>query len=190
MLNRLILNWVYGGALAGLLLLLMAPMLVGTWEAAFALTFLHLPVYMLHQLEEHDADRFRNFFNSTIGKGRELLTHGMVFIVNVPGVWGVIAVALYLAIFKDLGFALIAVYLVLVNAFVHAAHALIFKCYNPGLISALLVFVPFGVYSLETINATGAGTREFHIIGFVTAFAIHAAILVYVKVRMVKLGKA
>ncbi|MBN8549743.1 MAG: HXXEE domain-containing protein [Deltaproteobacteria bacterium] len=188
MLNRLMSNWVYGGALAGILLLCLAPLLVGTWSLPLILTFLHLPVYMLHQLEEHDDDRFRTFFNSKLGHGKEILQTGMVFIVNVPGVWGVIAVSLYLAANVHLGYALIAVYLVLVNAFVHIAAAIKLKCYNPGALTGAIVFVPFGAYSLHVINEAGGGAAEFQVIGFLSALVIHAAIIAYVKIRCKTLG--
>ncbi|MBL9171901.1 MAG: hypothetical protein JNL10_00070 [Verrucomicrobiales bacterium] len=51
MFQRWISSWVYGGALAGILLLVMAPMLVSGWSPPLAATFLLLPAYMLHQYE-------------------------------------------------------------------------------------------------------------------------------------------
>ena len=59
MFARLISNWVYGGCLAGLLLLLLTPVLVHSWPVSLVTTFLCLPVYMVHQYEEHDNDRFQ-----------------------------------------------------------------------------------------------------------------------------------
>jgi hypothetical protein len=88
MFKRIIDHWVYGGFLAGVLLLLLAPLLTAAWSTALTATFLHLPFYMLHQYEEHDDDRFRRFFNQTIGKGQEVLSREAVFVTNVPGVWG------------------------------------------------------------------------------------------------------
>ena len=61
---------------------------------AVASTFLCLPLYMVHQYEEHDGDRFRHHFNRTIGQGREVLSPLVVFLANVPGVWGVIGLSL------------------------------------------------------------------------------------------------
>ena len=69
MLHRLISYWVYGGVLAGILLLVLAPLLLRGWSTPLAATFLLLPAYMVHQYEEHDQDRFRLFFNETIGQG-------------------------------------------------------------------------------------------------------------------------
>ena len=97
-----------------------------SWLPALVVTFLLLPVYMLHQYEEHDNDRFRQFFNQTIGQGKDVLSPWVVFLTNVPGVWGVIGLSLWLAATANIGFALITVYLVLVNAIVHIAHAVIF----------------------------------------------------------------
>ena len=78
-----------------------------------------MPIYLLHQYEEHDNDRFRLFFNATIGKGQDILSPDAVFITNVPGVWGVIGLTLYLASAVHIGFSLIAVYLVIVLSLIH-----------------------------------------------------------------------
>jgi len=59
MFERLIMHWVYGGALAGILLLIMFPLLTSSWSVPLTLTFFHLPMYMLHQYEEHDKDQKR-----------------------------------------------------------------------------------------------------------------------------------
>ena len=115
MFARLIANWVYGGFLAGLLLLLLTPVLVHSWPVSLVTTFLCLPVYMVHQYEEHDNDRFRLFVNQKIGKRRVGLSPLAVFVINVPGVWGVIGISLALAATVSAGFGLVAVYLVLLN---------------------------------------------------------------------------
>src|ERR1039457_2011248 len=83
MFARLIANWVYGGFLAGLLLLLLTPVLVHSWPVSLVTTFLCLPVYMVHQYEEHDNDRFRLFVNQKIGKRRVGLSPLAVFVINV-----------------------------------------------------------------------------------------------------------
>jgi len=190
MLQRLISYWVYGGALAGVLLLALSPLLLAGCSAPLAATFLHLPAYMIHQYEEHDHDRFRLFFNATIGKGFDVLSPLAVFITNVPGVWGVIGLSLYCAVYIGLGWALVPVYLVLVNAFVHIVHAVIFKRYNPGLVTAVVVFLPLGSITLHLINQAGGGAVSSHILGLVIAVGIHAAILLHVRRMLVALQRA
>lgn len=189
MLQRLISSWVYGGVLAGILLLALSPLLVGNWPAALAATFLLLPAYMIHQYEEHDRDRFRIFFNRTLGRGHDVLSPRAVFITNVPGVWGVIALSLYAAAHFGLGWALVAVYLVLVNAAVLIAHAVIYRGYNPGLATALVVFLPLGGFTLHLIDLAGAGSAASHAIGLVIAIAIHAAILLHVQRRLARIRR-
>lgn len=190
MLQRLISSWVYGGALAGALLLALAPLLLAGWPVPLAATFLHLPAYMLHQYEEHDRDRFRLFFNETIGKGFDVLSPLAVFVTNVPGVWGVIALSLYGAVSVGLGWALVAVYLVLVNAAVHIAHAIVFRRYNPGLATAVLVFLPLGAVTLHAIDRAGGASVSSHLLGLAAAVAIHAAILLHVRRRLMILRRA
>ena len=184
MLQRLITYWVYGGFLAGLLLLLLSPLLLADWSAPLAAAFFLLPAYMVHQYEEHDDDRFRLFLNQTIGKGYDVLSPLVVFIINVPGVWGVIALSLYAAVTVNPGWALIAVDLVLVNAFVHIVHALIFRRYNPGLATALVIFLPLGGTTLWLIGKTGQATALEQGVSLLLAIAIHATILIHVRRRL------
>ncbi len=180
MIRRLIVNWVYGGFLAGLLFLVLAPLFVHGWPPALAATFFCLPAYMLHQYEEHDNDRFRALVNRTLAGGREVLTLPTVFLINVPGVWGVIVLSLWLAARVDPGFALIAVYLPLVNALIHLAHAVVTRSYNPGLVSAMVLFLPVCAWCLRVIQQSGHGTLVFHAIGLASALTVHLVIIAHV----------
>jgi hypothetical protein len=180
MFERLAKNWVYGGFLAGILLLVLAPLLLRGWSAALVATFLCLPAYMIHQLEEHDADRFRTFVNTKIGRGADVLTTRTVFIVNIPGVWGVIAVSIWLAATVHVGLGLIAAYLLLVNAVVHCGPAVGLRSYNPGLVTAIVLFFPVGGYAVYTVQEAGAGTLAMHLVGFATAVLIHAVLIAHV----------
>ena len=183
MLARLIANWVYGGFLAGLLLLLLAPVLVHSWAAPLVATFLCLPVYMLHQYEEHDNDRFRLFVNQKIGKGRVGLSPLAVFVINVPGVWGLVGMALALAATVNVGFGLVAVYLVILNGLIHVVQAVISRGYNPGLGTAIALFIPLGGYGIAAIHQAGGAGFLMHMTGAVAAIGIHVAIIVHVMRR-------
>lgn len=178
MLNRLIDNWVYGGFLGGLLFLLLSPLIIAHWPAALTATFFCLPAYMLHQFEEHDKDRFRIFVNRLLGNGHEVLTRQAVFWINVPGVWGGIAIALWLAARVDAGFALIAIYLLLLNGVIHIAQAAATRSYNPGLITAIALFIPVGGWGMAAVERSGAATPAMHATGLAAAVAIHLAIII------------
>lgn len=183
MLSRLMQFWVYGGFLSGLLILVLLPELARHWSTASLAVFLQLPIYMLHQYEEHDNDRFRLYVNATIGAGCEVLSHQAVFIINVPGVWGVIAASFLLSTCVSVGYGLIAVYLTLVNAVVHIGAAAVTHSYNPGLGTAVFLFVPagaFGVWKLQETLEVGWG---HHLLALSMAIGIHLAIVGYVKMR-------
>jgi Protein of unknown function with HXXEE motif len=178
MLDRLIDNWVYGGFLAGILLLALSPLIIPHMPSALAAAFFCLPAYMLHQYEEHDRDRFRAFVNRMLGNGHEVLTRRAVFLVNVPGVWGGIAVAIWLAARVNLGFSLIAIYLLVLNSIIHIVQAGVARRYNPGLITAIVLFAPLSLWGLLTVYRSGSSTPAMQAIGLAAAVVIHLAIAV------------
>lgn len=189
MMNRFVSYWVYGGFLAAFLLIGLMPVFTRSWQLPLILVFLQLPVYMLHQLEEHDDDRFRRFINDMIGGGREVLSRGAVFVINVPGVWGVNLLSILLAFSLDLGFGLIAVYLTLINGLVHLAQAVRLRRYNPGLITAVLLFLPVGGSALAAVMKTGSVTIGYHMLGLGSAVAIHLAIVGWILLNLSGLGR-
>ena len=175
MLARLTANWVYGGAMAGILLLVLAPLLTRALSPAGTLCYLALPVYMLHQWEEHDGDRFRLYINGTVAKGRAGLTHGDVFIVNIVAVWALFAAALWLTEDAGPGWALVPIWLILVNGVIHLLPAALRRRYNPGAWTALVLFLPFGLWSLARLAPqAGAGAEAG---ALALALAIHLAIM-------------
>lgn len=189
MVGRLIAYWVYGGALAALLLLLLAPLFIQKWPDVLAAAFFCLPAYMLHQFEEHDNDRFRAFVNRLLGGGREVLTPIAVFMINVFGVWGGIAAALWLTARVHPGFALIAAYLLLLNAVIHIVQGAVMRSYNPGLVSAIGLFLPVGGWCAYSVQQAGGATVRMQIIAAASAIAIHLAIAIPVLNNRRKLAR-
>ncbi len=113
-----------------------------SWPLALVVTFILLPVYMFHQYEENDNDRFRQFFNQTIGQGKDVLSPWVVFLTNVPGVWGVIGLSLFLShcehrICVDHRLPCV------VNAIVHIAYAVIFAATTQDWVPPSCCFGPW-----------------------------------------------
>lgn len=189
MLTRLCDDWVYGGFLAAIMLLALTPVLARGWSLALLLIWLQLPVYMLHQFEEHDDDRFRRFVNGTIGEGKEVLSRFDVFVINIAGVWGVDTVAFCLAAQVRIGFGLIAVYLSLVNTVGHCLQAIAMRRYNPGLVTAIVLFIPLGGITLWVFAGISEVTLTDHLIGLAAAILIHAGIIVRVVTRKRQLAR-
>jgi hypothetical protein len=177
------LYWVAASLCMGLLLLTLAPIFDLRNDLFLLLVYLHTPLYMLHQVEEHTGDRFREFVNQRVFHGVEALTGTAVLVINLPGVWGVTILSLYAAVFIAPGWGLPAVYLVAVNALVHIAGATASRAYNPGLWTAIALFLPLSTLSLWQSGLNPSTDWRYHAFGLVVALVIHAAIIVYAQAR-------
>lgn len=49
-------NWHYAGGVAAAILLILFPVWLRSTSLGLALVYLQLPLYMLHQIEEHHDD--------------------------------------------------------------------------------------------------------------------------------------
>ena len=181
-------HWVAAALCAGSVLTLLLPALEKQSNAAWLLTYSLLPVYMFHQVEEHTGDRFRNFVNEKVFGGIEALSHAAVLWINLPGVWGVGLLSIYAASYMGIGWGLGMVYLVLVNGLVHVAAAVAWREYNPGLWTALILFLPVGTLALVEVSRQPGVRHLHHAVGLSTAIAIHVAIVVYTRGRAAKLS--
>ncbi|MFT3732246.1 MAG: HXXEE domain-containing protein [Hyphomicrobium sp.] len=165
-------HWVAGAVFMSFALLLLVPVGIGGGSEALLLIFLASPVYMLHQVEEHTGDRFRAYINGTVFGGVQALSVADVLWINLPGVWGLNFAALYAAHFIDVGWGVAAGYLILLNGIAHIGMAIRFREYNPGLVTGVLLFVPFGLALILLVPATYLQNA----VGFAIALAVHAAI--------------
>jgi len=183
-------RWVFLALVFGVLLLLLALILARRmeWNAFILLVYLQTPIYMLHQVEEHTGDRFRAFVNQQIYGGLDALTPTTVLIANIPGVWGITALSLYLAIGAAAGWGLLGVYLIAVNAIVHVVALILWRKYNPGLWTALLLFLPLSVLSFWKSTFTLDPWRH-HLIGVGSALAIHGALVLATRRRAAQLRR-
>ena len=179
MMQGLIIYWVYGTFPAALLLLGLFPAFLSTESLPLGLIYLQIPFYMLHQVEEHTSGRFARFVNQTVGHGKEILTPTAIFWINLPGVWGINLASFLLASFLHVGFGLIAVYLSLLNALTHLLAWLRWRQPNPGLFTALFLFLPLGGLTLWSLSRQTEVTFGFHQLGIFLAVLIHLALVLY-----------
>lgn len=118
-----------------------------------------LVIYMLHQIEEHLwPGGFRQYTNAHVFKsGRDdwPVDVGGVALVNIGYVWlPVAAAALFPETLRWLGLGWIG--LTFVNALSHIGTSIRFRGYNPGLVTSILLFLPFTVWALAHEVASGA----------------------------------
>jgi hypothetical protein len=179
-------NWVRGAGFMAAALIAAAPVIGDRHGLSLLLIFLHSPAYMVHQVEEHAADRFRRFVNDRLFGGIDALTTKGVLWINLPGVWGLNLMALYAACFATPGDALAAPYLVLVNALTHVGAAIRVRGTNPGLFTAVFVLAPLGCLTLARTEAS----QGQHALGLGIAIMIHVAIVLgtVARARRLRMG--
>lgn len=170
MLERLLQNWAYATPPIALLLLGLYPFIGGS--IAFPV-FLSLPIYMLHQYEEHDDNRFALFLNSMMGADKRGLSSSDVWVINVIFVWFFLLAVFYMAE-RDPGWGMAAAYLLAINAVVHLAWAVAFRKYNPGLWTALVLFLPCSVWIFATVPAS----LVIHGVSVLLVIVLHACIMI------------
>ncbi|MGF1582327.1 MAG: HXXEE domain-containing protein [Gemmataceae bacterium] len=181
---RLKQNWVYGGFLSAFVLFGLVIVLLRDSSLAFVLVYLHLPIYQLHQYEEHDDDRFRKFINEVFGNGRDIMTVDAVFIINIGAVWALYTAVIIASALYDIGLGLVLVYTTLLNGIAHLGQGLAFRKYNPGLGTSLLLFLPVSSFALWSVSqAQGVGVLH-HLVGVLVGVIVHVVIVVYVVRRL------
>ncbi|MEM9211613.1 MAG: HXXEE domain-containing protein [Pseudomonadota bacterium] len=170
MLNRLFENWAYATPPVALLLLGLYPFIGG--EIALSL-FLSLPVYMIHQYEEHDDNRFAIFLNGMMGADKKGLTPANIWVINVIFVWFFLLAVFHIAHIMP-AWGVLAAYLLAINGFVHVVWAIAFRKYNPGLWTSILLFIPLAAWIFATIPAD----LTTHIISAFLVIVLHAVIMI------------
>lgn len=172
-------NWARMALPFAALMLCSLPVFLTATNVPMILLYTLLPVYMIHQYEEHAHGRFVEFFNSTMGNGYEVLTKVSAFWINMLEVWLLFLVSFYLAKYVAIGFALVPVYLIVFNGFTHVIASAALRRYNPGLYTALLLFFPWGLFLLIYFNGITQSGLLFNGIGLLAAIIGHAIIVIY-----------
>lgn len=179
-------QWPAAALFTSMFLLALTPVVFLSTDLSLALLYVQLPIYMIHQWEEHRGDHFRLYINRTIGGGQEALTPTATFWINSLGVWGVDLVALYLAWTVAPWAGLAAAYLAVVNAIPHLAMTIKRREYNPGVITAALLFLPIGGWSIYQIG--GQASWQANGIALLIAVGVHVAIVIHVARRLARLN--
>lgn len=138
-----------------------------------------LVIYMVHQTEEHLwPGGFRQFANKYVFKSGNTdwpVDTGGVALINIGYVWLPIALAVaFPDALRWLGLGWIG--LTLVNAISHIATSVRFHVYNPGLVTSIVLFLPFTIWVLA--HEVGAGLLS----GGEVALLIVAGVLLHIPV--------
>ena len=110
-----------------------------------------LVIYMLHQIEEHLwPGGFRQFANAHVfksGNDNWPVDVGGVALINIGFVWLPVGLAvLYPGALRWIGLGWVG--LTLINALTHMVSTIRLRIYNPGLITSIVLFLPFTIFVL------------------------------------------
>jgi hypothetical protein len=180
-------NWSRLALPLAILALCSLPIFLTADNLPLILLYTLLPVYMIHQYEEHAHGKFVEFFNATMGKGYSVLTKASAFWINILEVWVAFLVTFYLARYVAVGFAFAPIYMTLFNGLTHVIASLALRRYNPGLYTSVLLFFPWCVFLLVYFIRITPSSLLFNGIGLLVAIIGHAIIVVYALRRRSKL---
>lgn len=173
-------NWAnIGGILAtGIILIILFD------ESSFldfqSLLWLHFAFLLLHQFEEYSfPGKFKEFYNTNIWNKNPItkfrLNNKGILLVNVILAWTFYLIAAIMGgktIFLTIGLVGISI----LNGLMHTIMFFKLRKYNPGLITGLLLFIPFGIFLLSKINQLEMAEQKSWIIGF-AVFIIGTALI-------------
>jgi len=168
------------------------------WRDGKARDLLLLVIYLIHQFEEHGIDATGThyaFMGSANAKLAGLvgcpvavdcpLNPENIFYVNTILVWLFLMLAALLG--GRFAFAsLCAASIVLVNSVAHILPGLLGREYNPGLLTAIVLFLPFSLSHFRFVSQTRAVEKTHLLASILWAVLAHGilligAVLVYTK---------
>ncbi len=118
---------------------------------------INIPLYLLHQLEEHLYPAgFKQFMNEVVYKrqpGDESLTDIKIFWINIGLVW-IMFLILGSLVLWNIGFGLLIIIFSAANCLTHIGAGIKFKSYNPGLIMAIIQFL-ISIYAGYFLTVNG-----------------------------------
>ena len=144
-------NWAKFCLILSIIVTIIIFLFVKTNNIFLFLIWIQIPIYLLHQFEEHEwPGGFKKFFNKEIFnvEDREYpLNDKYIFWINIPIIWFLMPLFASFSYF-NLFWGLWIPYFTLFNSLTHVFAAIIKRKYNPGLFISLLLGIPVSIYTL------------------------------------------
>ncbi len=172
--------WAIFGIFVALFILIKLVLRQGPMTNLNSLLWMHFCLLLIHQFEEYVfPGGFKTFFNNHIYKHNKIIRHPLndyaILLINIILAWSFYLLSAILGpSYLSLANGLIGVSLL--NGILHLLMALKLKAYNPGLISGALLFIPFSIYALITINYNSSFNLISIIIFFMATLTIPVTI--------------
>lgn len=154
------------------------------WRDPRWLSFLSVATYMLHNVEEYGisatgvAHAFPDSLCTVLGQQPYpecALPTAFFLFVNLPLVWVAAPLAALFAGKRLIGLTLWGV--IAINALVHIVPAIVSREYDPGLLTAILLFVPLSAWALLATTGRHGPFRRIAILPVLLSGVIMHAVL-------------
>ena len=157
-------NWQNVGVIVSLFLIIYLGVIILPQSTLLFALLLSTPLYMLHEIDEYIfPGGFAEFMNRNIFKTdseARILDTTAVFWINMV-VWIALPLFSLWALF-DIRQAIALPYFFIFQAVVHLILGIVGKrFFNPGMISAWLIHVPWGIWTIWLLLQEGAITNPF-----------------------------
>ncbi|MGZ7120214.1 MAG: HXXEE domain-containing protein, partial [Methanobacterium sp.] len=161
---------------------------IKTENIVLFLIWIQIPIYLLHQFEEHTWNGFKNYINKkvfNVEEGEFPLNDRNIFWINIPIVWIMMPVFAGLSSFNVM-FGLWIPYFAVFNSLSHVIFSLRNREYNPGLIVSLILGIPVGIYALIIFYSYISVPAIISILSILFALLLHVIIFGYIRMNYKK----
>ncbi len=185
MVNWLYNNWAKLSVLLAIVLTTYIIIFIKPENILLFLIWIQIPIYLLHQFEEHAWNGFKNYINKKVFKVQEgnfPLNEKNIFWINIPIIWILMPIFAGLSSINIM-FGLWIPYLAVFNSLSHVIFSIRNREYNPGLIVSLILGIPVGIYALIVFYSYIAVPVIISIISIFFAVLLHIIIFGYIRMN-------
>lgn len=182
-------NWAKLSIFLAIIITILIYIFIKPYNFLLFLIWIQLPVYLLHQFEEHNWNGFKNYINRNVFKVEEgdfPLNDKIIFWVNIPIVWILIPVFLVLSSLNIM-FGLWIPYFAIFNSLTHVIVSVRNREYNPGLIVSLILGIPVGIYALIILYSYIQIPVLISVISIFFAILLHLIVFGFIRMKSKKI---
>jgi len=179
-------NWAKLCLILSVIVTIIIFLVVKTDNMLLFLIWIQIPIYLLHQFEEHAwPGGFRKYVNLNIFKVKNAeypLSDLSVFWINIPIIWVLMPIFAALS-YLNLFFGLWIPYFAVLNSLTHVIAAIVKREYNPGLLVSLLLGIPVAGYALWLFYALISVPLIVTVISILVAVLMHLFLIIFIRKR-------
>jgi hypothetical protein len=174
-------NWAKLCIILSIIVAVITLLVVKTNNILLFLIWIQIPIYLLHQFEEHSwPGGFKKFVNKEIFNvevGEYPLNDTNIFWINVPIIWVLMPIFASLS-YINLFFGLWIPYFAVFNSLTHLIGAVVKRKYNPGLFVSLVLGIPVAIYTLWLFYSLVNVPLIITLLSILAVLLLHIAIIV------------